>query len=265
MKPVGILGSGPAGLMAAWACTLVGLPVVVISKNGRSRLGGAQFLHAPIPGMHKASEPETVVRYVRRGDPEEYRRKAFGAAKLRKWKPWTEGGQPDERAAWSLDAAYERLWTMYGDCVETNKQEITGKWLDDHKDDFQFIISSVPLQRLCLGDHTFATQLVQIHPVGFEQLDDDTVLYDGTKDRSWYRTSNIFNTTHTEWGEGQPAPRGLEPLYRDYKPMWTNCECWSDHQDLLLVGRRGRWSADDFSHDAFYDTMTALGMRYGRL
>lgn len=262
-KPVAVLGSGPAGLMAAWACMLSGTSVVVLSDGGKSRLGGAQFLHAPIPGMHQARSPETVVKYVRRGDPEVYKRKAFGSLRV-PWRPWTDGGQPEEREAWSLSLAYDSMWEVFGESVETNKQHIDLKGVVEVKDKFAFVVSTIPLNVMCVNEsHKFVTQNVRIHPDAFEELPDNTVLYDGTKDKSWYRVSNIFGTTYTEWGEESKAPP-IRPMRWDSKPMYSDCDCLNRVNGILTVGRRGRFDAAQFSHDAFFDTMTAIGMRYGR-
>lgn len=262
MKPVAVLGSGPAGLMSAWACMMAGVPVVVLSNGGESRLGGAQFLHAPIPGMHQAKAPEAVVRFERRGDPEEYRRKAFGELAV-PWRPWTEGGFPEERDAWSLSGAYEKLWSIFGESVDMNKTDVDLKWIMEHRDDFSVIISTVPLSGLCRSDrHQFVSQKVIIHPVAFEELPDNTVLFDGTKEKTWYRTCNIFGTQYTEWGAFGKVPP-VSKTYVDYKPISTTCTCLH-MSNVLRVGRRGRWSVHHFTHDAFYDTMTMIGTRYGR-
>lgn len=262
MKPVAVLGSGPAGLMAAWACMLAGVPVVVLSNGGKSRLGGAQFLHAPIPGMHQAKAPEAVVRFERRGDPEEYRRKAFGELVV-PWRPWTDGGFPEERDAWSLVDAYDRMWDVFGESVESNAQPIDLQWIIEERDKFHMVISTIPLRALCRSDqHTFVSQRVMIHPEGFEELPENTVLFDGTKDKTWYRTCNIFGTQYTEWGAFGKVPK-VQPIYADHKPISTTCNCLGLSR-VLLVGRRGRWYVDDFTHDAFYDTMTAIGSRYAR-
>ena len=71
----------------------------------------------------------------------------------------------------------------------------------------------------------------------------------------------------TALGEGVAIPHGklpgVNPIYSDYKPISTTCTCLN-MTNILKVGRRGRWSVHHFTHDAFYDTMTMIGTRYGR-
>lgn len=275
MKPVAVLGSGPAGLLAAWALMLVGRPTVIFSDGGRSRVGPAQFLHGPLPGIAYASDPDAVVKYVRRGDPEVYRHKAFYTTQV-PWRPWTDGSQPPERDAWSMDKMYGALWALFEDNVNDNAMKVTTEWLDEVQENgtFDGIISSIPKSRLCRRRvvdefssdskvHRFLTQDIVIHPEAFEGMDDNTVIYDGTKDRSWYRTSLIFGQGGTEWNAKSRRPRGLEPTFTDSKPIWTNCDCVKG-QGILCVGRRGKWSVEELAHNAFYDTMTMIGLRYGR-
>jgi hypothetical protein len=266
IDPIAVLGSGPAGLMSAMAASQAGFPVVIISNGMMSHLGGAQFLHAPIPGVHSANNPHTVVNYERRGDPEIYRQKAFGDLKV-EWAPWTDGGQPEARYAWSLESTYNDLWDQFESAVSNpmNQVSVDLNWIREEADQFTAVFSSVPLRAICgkPDEHKFVTQLVRISPEPYEELANDTVLYDGTIEKSWYRTSRIFDTCYTEWGPGAKTPPGIE-LFRDYKPMSTDCDCLKEFPGVLPVGRRGKWVANDFSHSAYYDTMTAIGAIYGR-
>lgn len=266
MTPVAVLGCGPAGLLAAHACNMAGIPVCIISEGKRSGLGGAQFLHAPIPGIHRALHPDTMVSYERRGDPDIYKKKAFSELPV-EWKPWTEGGQPAGRAAWSLESTYDMLWDGMEEVIhdERNMVKVDMDWLESEADQFLFIVNSIPLRALCVNpDHKFITQAITIAPGVFEAIEDDHVLYDGTGDKSWYRTSRIFGCEYTEWGHGAKVPPGLQ-TFKDYKPMSTDCDCLQTRfPRLLSVGRRGKWSAREFTHDAFYDTIYTIGRIYGR-
>src|SRR5678809_864059 len=46
-----ILGCGPSGLIAAHAAYNRGADFIVVSKARKSFMNGAQYLHAPIPGV----------------------------------------------------------------------------------------------------------------------------------------------------------------------------------------------------------------------
>lgn len=261
MKPVAVLGSGPAGMCAAWALNICGIPTVVISSGGKSRLGPAQFFHGPIPELNDPQSPDAIIKFIRRGDPDIYKLKAFGNLKV-PWEPWTDAA-PVERAAWSLQETYDTLWRAFGDYV--TKEEIKPESIDKYLDMFDGIISTVPMRALCTDPtHLFVTQDIKIHTECFEpNLDDNTVVLDGTGEKSWYRTSRIFGVGGTEWGPRSEPVRGLDPVYKDFKPISTTCTCLKG-RGILCVGRRGKWSVDELSHNAFYDTMTLIGARYGR-
>src|SRR3546814_7896241 len=49
-----ILGCGPAGLIAAHAAKRMDADFIVMSKARKSFMNGAQYLHAPIPGVSLA-------------------------------------------------------------------------------------------------------------------------------------------------------------------------------------------------------------------
>ena len=107
---VAILGCGPTGLLAAHACHRAGVSFDIYSVKRKSELYGSQYLHEPIPGLEFACGPETPVKYVVRGTPEEYRRKTHG-----KW--WDGQAAPEEfepdHVAWDIRQVYMVLWNLY--------------------------------------------------------------------------------------------------------------------------------------------------------
>src|SRR5215470_19138644 len=88
---VAVLGCGPAGLMAAYACTVEGLTPHIYSKPNKSIIIGAQYLHLPIPNI-TLPEPEVEIKYVKVGTPEGYARKVYGnEAAPTSWDRFSEG------------------------------------------------------------------------------------------------------------------------------------------------------------------------------
>lgn len=250
MKPIAILGCGPAGLLAAHAAHLSGKPFVIFSRTQKSNLGGAQFLHQRIPYI--ADEYPYLIDIVAEGTRAGYRQKVYGV---------TEDKVPfvsfPERAyttqkAWNLVVAYQRMWEIYHPAmVET---ELSAAWIKDNERKFKHIFSTVPAPAICMTNsgminqvHMFYSQRIGVHPEAIDpSIEDGTIRYDGTKDRSWYRQSKLFGVGGTEYPEGVKPP--VTPLIVARKPLMTNCNCFPK---VIRLGRFGQWKKGVLTHDAF--------------
>lgn len=262
-KPIAVLGSGPAGLMAAWACVLAERPFVIFSEGKKSRLGGAQYLHEPIIGLNDPKEPKAILEYKLRGDVETYQRKAYGDQML----PYPSWGIDSPiQPAWPLIDTYEELWHHFGENVETNVARIDPFWVRGaiESGDFSMIFSTIPLPSICLAVHgmigefhRFHHQTIHIYPECLEEVEDNTIIYEGTKERSWYRTSRIFGVGGTEWGDQARRPPGYKPMYKDDKPISTTCDCWAG--EVYRMGRKGTWDKAAHVHHSFLAALEALG------
>jgi hypothetical protein len=280
---VAILGCGPAGLMAAHACAVSGIPFVILSKGGsegaaKSRLGGAQFLHEPIPGL-TGKLPDAVVNYYVTGDAQTYQQKAY-----------REGAQPTfvsfdyvyhgaTQVAWNLVAAYDQLWRLYGDHV--TEVTLNAGSVDELLSDFELIVSSVPLPALCRAPsdaaagempngHTFTKQHIKIRPgcalpEGYPTGPDQpamTIFYNGDRNQAWYRSSALWGHHYTEYGAGLYVFE--EDLIPATKPLSTNCDCHTAREGgppdwrFLPVGRFGLWRKGVLTHEAFNSTQALL-------
>lgn len=268
-KPVLVLGSGPAGLMAAFAVARMGLPLVIVSSGGKSRLGGAQFLHQSIPGLTEGDGQP--LEYVLRGSPEGYQTKVYGATEV-PFVSFERVRSGEVVPAWPLLKVYDLLWEMFGGPAEYNKAAVGPKWLTENINDFSMVLSTVPLTALCLAragmikeTHAFTSQTIRIHPECLEEVPNNTILYDGTPDRTWYRSSRIFGVGGTEWSIDAKTPPGLSPIFQDRKPIHTDCDCWNDSPTpVVRLGRRGQWKKGVLTHDAYTGAIAALYGRFGR-
>lgn len=253
MKYIAVLGTGPAGLMAAQAVSLVvNAPLVIFSGTDQpSRLGGAQFLHAAIPMINDPA-PDTMITYRVRGTEEEYRRKVYGREEV----PFTSFQNVkdgDTQEAWNLQATYERLWDKFRSNVERNVTKIDASWFDNEWiKDFSHIFSSIPLPSICQAlagaspeTHHFKSQQIHVCVERFGECPPDTIIYDGTTEARYYRKSQIFGVPGTEWAHNPPPIKGL---IKDSKPVSTTCTC---HPNVTRVGRRGTWTKGVLTHDAF--------------
>lgn len=271
MKPVAILGLGPAGLMAAHAVALAGKPVALFSKPAdeggsirRSKLGGAQFLHDPMPLIND-DDPDTVITYRVVGNTDVYRRKVYGDTAV-PFVSMENVHDRQEQPAWNLQATYDKLWDWYGVDRVGNPDVITPAWIDNalEQDWFSLILSAMPAPALCrtindpfhvmnTAPHSFLTQQVTIADEAM-MPHDNTIWYDGTMDHSWYRSSVLFGYGSTEWGGGR---RSVFPNTVDvHKPLRTNCDCFAD--SVIRLGRFGTWTKGVLTHHAFAAAVKAV-------
>lgn len=267
---VAVLGSGPAGLMAAHAAVdahALQVPddlfLDIYSKGEKSSLYGAQYLHAPIPGMTK--DESDVIDYRMVGEPEDYRRKVYGSTWVGEVSPEKYNGL---QRAWDIRATYDNLWAEYGRyihevLVEPNdlQQIVNGKFYD-------IIVSSIPLPYLCHQGHHFgATEIIAagdapdlgINIGSMFRCPENTVLCNGNPNPSWYRLSRIYGHTTVEWpGRGPETMVPVKTAALVRKPTDHNCDCWPT---VFKVGRFGSWAKGVLSHTAYektYDQITKM-------
>lgn len=269
MKPVAVLGVGPAGLMAAHAVALSGRPVSLFGKPGpdgkilRSRLGGAQFLHDPLPLIND-DDPDVEIMYRVSGNAEIYKHKVYGSTRV----PFVSfSGVHDGKVqpAWNLQATYDRLWEQLS-ADSANVASIDPAWLHHVLEEnwFSHILSTIPLPAICETQQSivekplYQTHLFVAHEVRIAAeamaVYENTVTYDGTMDHSWYRTSNLFGVGGTEYGASTPAPP--VETFPVRKPIATNCNCFSE---VVKLGRYGTWTKGVLTHHAFFEAAKVVG------
>lgn len=177
-------------------------------------------------------------------------------------------GLVDEQTqeAWNLIATYDRLWDLLS-ADKATVVDVGPAWLDEaiEKQWFDRIISSIPGMSICRAHagmsnelHHFISQSVRILPeCVLDGMPDNTIVYEGTTDRSWYRTSRLFGVGGTEWSNLAPDPGKMfaSDLVNVKKPLRTNCTCYPD---ILRVGRYGEWRKGVLTHDAFTRVMESF-------
>jgi len=229
-------------MMAAHAAVRQGHDITIISKAAKSRLGGAQYLHAAIPGV-TSNRPDGSVRFLKRGTPEVYAEKVYQNKKAEtSWHRFEDGWHP----IWNLQAAYDRLWVEYH--LEIREKEVDIPTLYQIQLDYDLVISSIPLVAICDDPaHEFTRQDVWIYPDA--TCEDDTIMYSGIRREPWYRQSVIFGTSSTEY------PSEKEGAIKVQKPLDTTCDCWPE---VTKVGRYGTWQKKVLVNDAFEGANVAL-------
>lgn len=255
-KRAAVLGCGPAGMFATHALIERGYQVQVLSKKRRSEMFGAQYLHAPIPGLSGFDEPHEI-EYRLLGTAEQYRAKVYGNSKAVKFvSPENLVGK---HHAWDIRRAYYHAFSRYASLI-MDVPDIDGddvaQIIEDEKGCGTIIVSTIPAQFICINPlHVFGSQAVWAVGDAPErgifsplQPDDMTVVCNGQENPSWYRASNVFGYITVEWPEQNKPP--ISGVARVDKPTATNCNCWEGK--VIKLGRFGAWDKSAFSHSAYY-------------
>jgi hypothetical protein len=268
---VAILGCGPAGLFAAQAVRNSGkaTELVIFSNRQKSELYGAQYLHAPIPGLPQNS---TKILHRISGTPEGYRTKVYGSEATHSVSPMYLDGW---REVWDIRSAYSYAWTRFRDQVVD--MLVTPAWLVDagRRDraftlnKFDLVINSIPRPSLCLHPQSHRFNKTQVWAVGeapeigirfpldtnnhLPVVADGNVVCSGLPSQRWCRASRIFGRGTVEWPiDRRPVSLPNLEAVKVNKPIDTNCNCFSVGKvKLHHVGRYGMWKKGILSHHAY--------------
>ena len=120
---------------------------------------------------------------------------------------------------------------------------------------FDLVISSVPARALC-DDHChefYDAQVVVIEDTfDYGSVDaQNVIIMSGDLQDPWYRASHIFGHNFVEYPPDMASEKGI--LLN--KPISTTCDCWDE---ILRVGRYGKWRKGVLAHEAFEDTVEAV-------
>lgn len=255
MKPtVAIIGTGPAGMIAAWAAVQLGHPIVLISNSTEpSVISGAQFLHTPIFEISRHGDPDFEIRYEYRGDADTYQKKVYGDASI-PFSSWGTG-KPRTQLAWSMQRHYEFLWRELAGPTghAINVMQVDGPKVRELWDHFQHIVFAGDRTKLCDEGHAFRSVQIKVAPVAMCE-GDNVVVYNGDPENAWARSSRIQGNEGVEYGVNT---RTVLPDMRIItKPLDHRCTC--EHGNVIYVGRFGEWKKGVLVHHAFERTMEGL-------
>lgn len=274
-KRAAVLGCGPAGLFAAQGLLESGWGVTIFSKKRKSHLYGAQYLHAPIPGLTPENELPRTIRYSLSGDVDGYREKVYGGIPVKV----SPEALTMEHPGWDIRAAYDVAWDRFGDSV-VNVDSIdssflgvsawsagppspSASFLDTRP--FDLVVSTIPMPHLCyrsgdcqfhstevwaLGDAPDRGQRVAYRP------EPETVECNGSRDVGWYRAANVFDHVTMEWpAKSKPPIPGVASVT---KPIYTSCVCFRGPESkraqgfrFVPLGRYGTWTKSVLTHQAY--------------
>ena len=269
---VAILGCGPAGLFAAHAAEQAGASFRIFSKDRKSFMRGAQYLHQPIPGL--SGEPFDVT-YELWGSVAGYRNKVYGEMEDILVSPETLIGTSP---AWDIREAYDNAWDLYGDPLDGRGGKIvpvdfeTGHdahFLDHMAENYDLVLSSIPAPLLCRDpEHIFESKKVwateglkRPMEMGFQVagtgvMRDNLVVCSGDPEDWWYRQSRIHGWENTEFPlDHKPVERDGVRVHAVVKPIRTNCDC---NPDIQRIGRYGKWQKGVLTHHAYEDAVRMI-------
>jgi hypothetical protein len=260
MKPtqIAVLGCGPAGLLAAHAALISGHEPRIFSVKRKSPLAGTQYLHESIPNLTD-SEPDGVVRYIKRGTQQGYAQKVYGTPDAHvSWNKFHEG----DHDFWDMKRMYDELWDTFDDSI--TDYQIGARTIPELLKNYPLVINSIPAPKICENlDHSFRNQTIWVS----DKLTDadaelllsmNTIVYDGTHEKHWYRASLIGGKVAVETTKEGMSDHGWS---YGHKPITTDCDC---HPRLHRVGRFGCWKKGVLSHHAFWDTIKIMDQTIGR-
>lgn len=265
-----ILGCGPSGLVAAHAAHMAGHVVTIWSKNKKSPILGAQFLHADIPGVN--TPLPSFVKWVHHMDadgeynPEAYLRKVYG--------PIWDGTISHEmynqgQTAWDLREVYTNLWNRFEPAINDwtySEAELVALIKDIGRRGRHVVINTLPRNLLCREKSTHSFVSTNIWAMGDDpmngqycpiSLQDFSIEYNGNQYPSWYRASKIFGFTTMEW-PGHAAKPPVPGVVAVQKPVSTTCNCWPL---VAHVGRYGQWRKGVLLHHVYEEALDAISFR----
>lgn len=266
--PVAVLGSGPAGLLAALAVEQAGGDPIIFSKGEKSPMFGAMYLHRPIPAVtNDIMMPDFEIDVIKSGTREGYAYNVYGSKRAPcSWDDIPQG----LTSAWDLHAVYDLLWERYSPTIRT--LDITPEDLGSILHNYPKTLCTIPAPALCRHGHEFSSKDIWVvHGEGRAMIkgvnDDDIMYYNGVPSEHgghlWYRFSQIkgyqaweYSSEPGEWGAaelewGRHLSVGVKPLKND-------CSCWTGWASFYRLGRFGKWEKGVLTHHAYEEAQEAM-------
>jgi len=246
---IAVLGAGPAGLIAAHACRSLGHDVAILSKKHPSPVGGAMYLHKPIPNTPMELGPDGAVLYRRLGLKEYYALKVYGDLMAPvSWDSMPADNEPVD--AWDLVRWYGYLWDMYEDLIQP---AVLGPLSPLHLvGEYDYVINAVPLKALFPNWNYRSVEVYVTPATGIGQ---NSIIYDGQPHAPGCRYSCLFGKAWWESG----APMSPDSI-RITKPVSVAIpsQMQFGEADWLNVGRFGKWDKNVLLSDVWDEVVNAL-------
>lgn len=242
-QEVAIIGTGPAGMLAAHAAEQSGAVVTMLTDGRPSMIGGAQYLHRSIPGL-TAPDPDGFVRFKYVGTPEEYSQKIYGRPDA----PTSWGKYTGLVPAWSLQAAYRDLQIRFESRMRI--EQVQGSDIMGLCAAYDLVVNSAPRRLFCLHQHVFSSVPLWVSSDRVDPIEPNSVVYLGDP-APCCRISNIWGQRSFEYAAAWHG------AMKTYKPNGHACTC-HPHDNYMTVGRYGAWDKDQLTSDAYQQVHDAL-------
>lgn len=246
-KNVAIFGSGPTGLLVAWAVEQAGHRPHIFAPFEKSVIPGSQHLHGPVPGLTSVY-PEGNIQFIRLGTAQDYAMKVYGDPERNTgWENYLQ-----VFPAWNVIAAYDKLWDHFvcrgvmpeglfhrDEKVLLTKETISGMDGERLREIYfghDLTISTIPAQALCHNnEHKFegSPYWIKTLPTPPHDANHDIVVYNGLRSDHWYRWSILGGVCSIETASWAHAD---ETWIAGTKAIGHNCNCWN------AITRCGRWA-----------------------
>lgn len=272
---VAVLGSGPAGLLAALAVEHAGHTPHIFAKGDKSPMFGAMYLHEPIPGLTgDLMAPDLEITVIKQGNRRAYAKNVYGDPDAPcSWDNIPSGNTP----AWNLHKAYDALWDRYGPFI--TQIQIEASDIPSICNHYAKVFCTIPAWAICrkTTGHEFAHQdITIIHGPGdslITGVNDNNLMYyngetpvqDDLSDMigfDWYRFSQINHYVAWEFSGRRPELGddlyGSRKIAFGRKPLHTDCDCWLNWSTFLRLGRFGKWTKGVLTHHAYREAYDAL-------
>lgn len=254
IRKVIVLGCGPSGLLAAHAAVQSGREVVILSAKEMSKIGGAQYIHKPIPGI-TLPDPDGEAVYIYKGTKAGYAEKVYNDPKA----PVSWGKYRGVLGIWNMRSLYGDLWDYYHHLIQ-HRVLLARDVLHLDVDSSTMVLSTIPLTSMCsqTDEHAFYGQRVWIE---YEQFRPETnyIIYNGAGDDLWYRRSHLFSWRSVEYPDSPAVREFLSgrkvKAVLVNKPLSSTCTCLPK---VVRLGRYGKWIKEALAHDAYFGALEAL-------
>jgi len=251
---IAVIGCGPAGLAAAHAASGLNAGVVIYSPGEKSPQRGPLVLQRPIPAISTDHPDGYIKQLVIGGSILDYRYKLYGDINISiQGNILAEGYH-----CWRMIETYDALWERYMQPGEGHAaqvlMEVTAQDLSHMVHEFDLVINTAPLHKLCYKGHNFKSRPVVITMTrSYPNQPPDTTVFNAGNYYPWVRSAWLLGNECTEWLPGT-APEDEEQI-TIRKPISHDCDCYPD---VLLTGRFGAWRNETWVDTAYYDTRDAI-------
>lgn len=275
-----VIGGGMAGMLAAKACedALGVIPTLHTDRLPRpvtwADMGGIHVLHnacgltvAEMPVTNSVVMPQiddpqllaTLSAWERKMANASYGAKVYGSRKA----STSLMRMPGVIEGFDYVAAFNQLCEKYGGLY------LTGKPLDERglyalSKKYDMVITSVPRHHVTPNwvQHPLSMAYVSaLPPVGFmppKELGQHFVVYNTEPKDSWSRTARVMCNRKEYWStEYNTIPKVAPPDLRPIEKVMAS-EDYAMPQNVLAVGRFGKWQPGVLAHDAYWDTIEEL-------